>query len=103
MALATSCVSSMPYRGTNTKVGCHGFRATGITNYLRHDGTLARAQQMGAHASPRTTKLYDRTNDQVSLGEVERIRLQMKYYVNIDIKKCRPPREFGRPLLPARS
>jgi hypothetical protein len=28
-----------------------------------------------AHASPRTTKLYDRTNDQISLDEVEKIRL----------------------------
>jgi site-specific recombinase XerD len=61
--------------GIKTKVGCHSFRATGITNYLEHDGTLEKAQQMAAHASPRTTKLYDRTNDQVSLDEVEKIRL----------------------------
>ncbi len=61
--------------GINTKIGCHSFRATGITNYLEHDGILEKAQQMAAHASPRTTKLYDRTNDQVSLDEVEKIRL----------------------------
>ena len=61
--------------GIKTKIGCHSFRATGITNYLEHDGTLEKAQQMAAHASPRTTKLYDRTNDQVSLDEVEKIRL----------------------------
>ena len=61
--------------GIKTKVGCHSFRATGITNYLEHDGTLEKAQQMSAHASPRTTKHYDRTNDQVSLDEVEKIRL----------------------------
>jgi site-specific recombinase XerD len=61
--------------GIQTKIGCHSFRATGITNYLEHDGTLEKAQQMAAHASPRTTKLYDRTNDQVSLDEVERIML----------------------------
>jgi integrase/recombinase XerD len=61
--------------GIQTKIGCHSFRATGITNYLEHDGTLEKAQQMAAHASPRTTKLYDRTNDQVSLDEVEKIRL----------------------------
>jgi hypothetical protein len=36
---------------------------------------LEKAQQMAAHASPRTTKLYDRTNDQVTLDEVEKIRL----------------------------
>ena len=28
---------------------------------------------MAAHESPRTTKLYDRTMDQVTLDEVERI------------------------------
>jgi integrase/recombinase XerD len=61
--------------GIKTKIGCHSFRATGITNYLEHDGTLEKAQQMAAHASPRTTKLYDRTSDQISLDEVEKIRL----------------------------
>ncbi len=61
--------------GIETSVCCHSFRATGITNYLNHKGTLEKAQQMAAHASPRTTKLYDRTNDQVSLDEVEKITL----------------------------
>jgi integrase/recombinase XerD len=61
--------------GIKTRIGCHCFRATGITNYLEHAGTLEKAQQMAAHASPRTTKLYDRTNDQVTLDEVEKIRL----------------------------
>ena len=56
-----------------TAIGCHTFRATGITNYLEHDGTLEKAQQMASHASPRTTKLYDRTNDQITLDEVEKI------------------------------
>jgi site-specific recombinase XerD len=61
--------------GIRTPISCHSFRATGITNYLEHDGTLEKAQQMAAHASPRTTKLYDRTNDQLTLDEVERIKL----------------------------
>ncbi len=61
--------------GIKTRIGCHSFRATGITNYLEHSGTLEKAQQMAAHASPRTTKLYDRTNDQVTLDEVEKITL----------------------------
>ena len=59
--------------GIETAIGCHTFRATGITNYLDHDGTLEKAQQMASHASPRTTKLYDRTNDQITLDEVEKI------------------------------
>ena len=61
--------------GIRTPICCHSFRATGITNYLEHNGTLEKAQQMAAHASPRTTKLYDRTSDQVSLDEVEKITL----------------------------
>jgi integrase len=56
-----------------TLAGCHSFRATGITCYLENKGTLEKAQQMASHSSPRTTKLYDRTNDQVTLDEVEKI------------------------------
>ena len=56
-----------------TKIGCHTFRATGITEYLRNGGKLEIAQQMANHESARTTGLYDQRNDQVSLDEVERI------------------------------
>ena len=56
-----------------TKIGCHSFRATGITEYLRNGGKLEVAQQMANHESARTTGLYDRRQDQVSLDEVERI------------------------------
>jgi integrase/recombinase XerD len=52
---------------------CHTFRATGITAYLENGGTIENAQAIAAHESPRTTKLYDRTNDEVTLDEVERI------------------------------
>ncbi|MBI3785561.1 MAG: tyrosine-type recombinase/integrase [Deltaproteobacteria bacterium] len=61
--------------GIKTKIGCHTFRATGITTYLENGGTLEHAQQIAAHESPRTTKLYDRTTDQVSLNEIERIAI----------------------------
>ncbi len=61
--------------GIRTSVGCHSFRATGITNYLENGGTLEKAQQMAAHESPKTTKLYDRTSDQITLDEVERIAI----------------------------
>ena len=54
---------------------CHTFRATGITAYLSNGGTLEHAQQIAGHASPRTTKLYDRTADTVTLDEIERIVL----------------------------
>ena len=59
--------------GLPTTIGCHTFRATGITAYLENGGTLEKAQQIAAYASPRTTKLYDRTNDTVTLEEIERI------------------------------
>jgi integrase/recombinase XerD len=56
-----------------TKIGSHSFRATGITEYLRNGGKLEIAQQMANHESARTTGLYDRRNDQLTLDEVERI------------------------------
>ena len=61
--------------GTQVKIGCHTFRATGITAYLEASGTLENAQAMAAHESPRTTKLYDRTGDEITLDEVERISI----------------------------
>ena len=61
--------------GIETKIGCHSFRATGITEYLRNGGKLEIAQQMANHESTRTTGLYDRRLDQVSLDELERIRI----------------------------
>jgi len=59
--------------GVPTAVCNHTFRATGITAYLDNGGSLENAQAMAAHESPRTTKLYDRTDDQITLDEVEKI------------------------------
>jgi site-specific recombinase XerD len=59
--------------GLSPAICCHTFRATGITAYLLNGGTLERAQQIAAHESPRTTKLYDRTSDEISLDEIEKI------------------------------
>lgn len=61
--------------GIAQAICCHTFRATGITAYLENGGTLEKAQAIAAHESPRTTKLYDRTADVVTLDEVERIIL----------------------------
>jgi site-specific recombinase XerD len=61
--------------GVEVPIGNHSWRAIGITTYLENGGSLERAQQMAAHSSPRTTKLYDRTQDEVTLDEVERIVL----------------------------
>ena len=59
--------------GIATKVGNHTFRATGITAYLKNGGTLERAAAMANHSSTRTTQLYDRRPDEVTLDEVERV------------------------------
>jgi integrase len=59
--------------GIETKLGNHSLRATGITAYLKNGGTLEKAAAMANDASTRTTQLYDRRRDEVSLGEVERI------------------------------
>ena len=57
------------------KICSHSFRGTGITTYLANDGQLETAQMIAGHASPRTTKLYDRRHSSVELAEIERIRI----------------------------
>jgi hypothetical protein len=62
--------------GLKTRINCYTFRATGITAYMDAGGTLENSQRMAAHESPRTTKLYDRTGDAITLDEVKRIRIE---------------------------
>jgi len=61
--------------GLPARTCCHTFRATGITAYLANGGTIEKAQTIAAHESPRTTKLYDRTTDEITLDEIELIRI----------------------------
>ena len=61
--------------GIGTQIGNHTFRATGITAYLQHGGTIEIAAAMANHSSTKTTQLYDRRRDEISLGEVERIHI----------------------------
>jgi integrase len=63
----------MALAGLPEHICCHTFRATGITVYLLDGGSLEHAQLIAAHDSIRTTKLYDRTGDAVSLDEIGRI------------------------------
>ena len=62
----------------------HSFRASGITAYLENGGTIEKAQQIAAHESPKTTKLYDRTDDRLTLDEIKRIM----FYINIESSVC---------------
>ena len=48
-------------------------RAAEIATYLQNGGTMEHTLKIANHESPRTTKLYDRTNDAISLDETERI------------------------------
>lgn len=61
--------------GIRTKIGNHTFRATGITAHLRNGGTLEKAAAIANHASTRTTQLYDRRSDEVTLDEIERVQI----------------------------
>lgn len=62
--------------GIAEEICCHTFRATGITVYRKAGGTLDGAQKIANHSSPRTTRLYDRSEDEITLEEVERIQLE---------------------------
>ena len=61
--------------GIQTLIGNHSFRATGITAYLKNGGSLENAAAMANHASTRTTQLYDRRRDDISLDEIELVRI----------------------------
>ena len=61
--------------GLSEAVCNHTFRVTGITAFRANGGTLEQAQEIANHASPKTTKLYDRSSDQITLGMVERIAI----------------------------
>jgi site-specific recombinase XerD len=61
--------------GLNTAVVNHTFRCTGITNYLKNGGDLERARLMANHASIKTTQLYDRRSECMTVDDVERICL----------------------------
>jgi integrase len=88
-----------------TKIGCHTFRATGITEYLRNGGKLEIAQQMENHESARTTGLYDRRGDQISLDEVERILIWMSWRLTEDNDQAFAPlkNHCGGPLRRSRT
>jgi hypothetical protein len=58
-----------------TRLGCHRFRAIGIANSPEHKGTPEKARQIAAPESPKTTKPYGRTEDQIGLDEIERISI----------------------------
>lgn len=59
--------------GIETDICNHSFRVLGITEFLLNGGSLEDAQRIANHADPRTTRLYDRRGDRITLDMIERI------------------------------
>ena len=61
--------------GLPAEICAHSFRGTGITEYLRNGGDLEVAARIAGHGSTRTTQLYNRVQEEISLDEIERIHI----------------------------
>ncbi len=61
--------------GLPGEISNHSFRGTGITEYLRNGGDLEIAARIAGHESTRTTQLYNRVDEELSLDEIERIHI----------------------------
>jgi hypothetical protein len=75
------------------------FRATGITNFLKNEGTLEAAQRIAGHADSRTTKLYDRRGQKVLLEDYgkDSVLKPVRGYNNIiNFQPRERPRHCGR-------
>jgi integrase/recombinase XerD len=65
-----------PEAELGSAANCHTFPAMEITDYLLNGGTLEHAQAIAARESPRTTKHYERTSDEIALDQIERIAMR---------------------------
>jgi site-specific recombinase XerD len=54
---------------------CHSFRVATVTDLLTQGVPLEDVQHLAGHADPRTTRLYDRRQKQVTRNMVERISI----------------------------
>ena len=59
--------------GVSAPVSCHSFRATGITVYLENKGSSRQLRRLRLTNPLAQQKLYDRTDDQLTLDEIEKI------------------------------
>jgi site-specific recombinase XerD len=62
--------------GIKKRIGCHSFRATGLTAYMNAGGQLDIAQRIAGHSQLSTTKIYDRSKDRVTIEEIEKVSFQ---------------------------
>ncbi len=58
-----------------SRLSCHSFRVTTITDLLTQGVPLEDVQHLAGHADPRTTRLYDRRQRRVTRNIVERISI----------------------------
>lgn len=61
--------------GLPPEVSPHSFRATGITEFLRNGGREETAAMIAGHESTRTTRLYNRLPEEITLDDIERIHI----------------------------
>jgi len=61
--------------GLPSRLSPHSFRVAVITDLLQHGASLDDVQNLAGHADPRTTRLYDRRQRQVTRNLVERISI----------------------------
>lgn len=59
--------------GLPAEICNHTFRGTGITEFLKNGGELEAAARIAGHDSTRTTQIYDRSEQEITLDEIERI------------------------------
>jgi integrase/recombinase XerD len=64
--------------GLEKRIGCHSFRATGLTAYMNAGGQLDIAQRIAGHSQLSTTKIYDRSKDRVTIDEIEKVSFRDK-------------------------
>ena len=73
--------------GIVKRVCCHSFRATGITEYMNAGGTIEIAQQIAGHKSSSTTRIYDRSQDLLTIEEIERVQIGLAGAANSCIQQ----------------
>jgi hypothetical protein len=61
--------------GGNSGIGLATAKQFCERRRLKNSGKLEVAQHIASHESPRTTKLYDRRQDEISLDEIEQIAI----------------------------
>ena len=64
--------------GLPPEICAHSIRGTGITEYLRNGGNLEVAARTADHESTRITQLCNRLSEEISLDEIERIRIEVR-------------------------